>query len=88
MRYNKGFYWQFHNDLGPCRSPFWYGGTVPMSIREKRLELIRERHRELILAPRERVQIEAFQDEWDDFDYFEDDETLENFDFAEEDDKE
>ena len=59
-----------------------------MSIREKRLELIRERHRELILAPRERVQIEAFQDEWDDFDYFEEDETLTNFDFAEDNEKE
>ena len=53
-----------------------------MSIREKRLQLIRERHRELILAPRERVQIEIFQDEWEDFDYFEDDESLRSFDFA------
>jgi hypothetical protein len=59
-----------------------------MSIREKRLELIRERHRELILAPRERVQVEAFQDEWDDFDCFEDDDPLRNFDFAEDKDKE
>jgi hypothetical protein len=57
-----------------------------MSIREKRLQLIRERHRELILAPRERVRIEIFQDEWEDFDYFEDDESLRTFDFANEED--
>ncbi|HUS59526.1 MAG TPA: hypothetical protein VM141_12840 [Planctomycetota bacterium] len=37
-----------------------------MSIRKERLQLIRERHRKLILAPRERIQMEAFAEEWDD----------------------
>jgi len=37
-----------------------------MSIRKQRLQLIRERHRKLILAPRERVQMEALAEDWDD----------------------
>lgn len=44
-----------------------------MSIRKERLQLIRERHRKLILAPRERIQMEAFAEEWDDsLDYLDD----------------
>jgi hypothetical protein len=50
-----------------------------MSMRKKRLQLIRERHRELILAPRERVQMEAFQDDWDDFEYPEDEVDVRSF---------
>ena len=37
-----------------------------MSIRKERLQMIRERHRKLILAPRERIQMEAFAEDWDD----------------------
>ena len=48
-----------------------------MSIRKERLQLIRERHRKLILAPREQVQMEAFADDWEDgFDCFDDDDFL------------
>jgi len=38
-----------------------------MSVRKERLELIRERHRTLILANRERIRMEALDDAWDDF---------------------
>jgi len=45
-----------------------------MSIRKERLQLIRERHRKLILAPREKVQMEAFAEDWDDsIEFFDDD---------------
>ena len=47
-----------------------------MTVRKQRLQLIRERHRELILAPRERVQLEVFHDDWEDFDCFEDEEFM------------
>ena len=47
-----------------------------MSIRKERLQLIRERHRTLILAPRERIQMEAFAEEWDDSLDFYDDEVM------------
>jgi len=50
-----------------------------MSIRKDRLQLIRERHRKLILAPRERVELEAFYDEWDDFECFEDEDLVSKF---------
>jgi len=45
-----------------------------MSIRKERLQLIRERHHKLILAPRERVQMEALAEDWDDtpVEYFDD----------------
>jgi len=36
-----------------------------MSVRKERLELIRERHRTLILANRERIRFEAMDDAWD-----------------------
>lgn len=36
-----------------------------MSIRKERLKLIRERHRELILAPREKVRMHDLHDDWE-----------------------
>jgi len=56
-----------------------------MSIRDQRLQLIRERHRRLILAAREQAQLEAFNDEWDDFDYFDEDEDISRFAMVDED---
>ena len=47
-----------------------------MTVRKQRLQLIRDRHRELILVPRERVEQEAFHDDWEDFDCFEDEELM------------
>ena len=45
-----------------------------MTVRKERLQLIRERHRKLILAPRERIQMEAFAEDWDDtFVFFDED---------------
>jgi len=52
-----------------------------------RLQLIRERHRELILAPRERVEVEIFQDDWNDFDCFDDEDMVRKF-MAPDDDEE
>jgi len=39
-----------------------------MSHKTERLQLIRERHRKVILEPRRRVEIEVFDDWNDDFD--------------------
>ena len=41
-----------------------------MSHKLDRLQLIRERHRKVILEPREKVAFDAFEDEWArDFDF-------------------
>ena len=50
-----------------------------MSIRMQRLQLIRERHKRLILAAREQAQMEAFHDEWEDFECFSETADVERF---------
>jgi hypothetical protein len=63
--------------LGICaerlRSFFIYGnyqtGESPVSHKTERLQLIRERHRKVILEPRRRVQLEVSDDWNDDFDF-------------------
>ena len=59
-----------------------------MSIRKERLQLIRERHRKLILAPRERVQMEALAEDWDDtpVEYF-DEEMVDKYRLTDDEDK-
>lgn len=57
-----------------------------MSIRKDRLRLIRERHHELILAPRKKVEIDAFQEGWEDeFECFDSEDELRRFSLCDED---
>ena len=47
-----------------------------MTHKVDRLELIRERHRKLILEPRQRVHFDVFDDEWAEEADFVDEELL------------
>ena len=47
-----------------------------MTHKVDRLELIRERHRKLILEPRQRVRFDVFDDEWAEEADFVDEELL------------
>jgi len=59
-----------------------------MSIWKDRLELIRERHRKLILAPRERLQMEAFDEDWEQtFEALDDETVARKFDSKDEDEE-